>query len=105
VRLGVSRKDDTLPDRILSLKREGLHAPERLPDLPTMLDEYYLVRGWDENGIPRKEKIADLGLGQEIAEVKTSVKRTLLKPQVFDGNLKVKGSAVSAGGPRSGRRN
>ena len=69
VRCGISRKDDTLPDRILNLKREGLHAPERLPDLQKMLDEYYLVRGWDENGIPRKEKIADLGLEHlEIAE-------------------------------------
>jgi aldehyde:ferredoxin oxidoreductase len=42
------------------LKREGLHAPESLPDLEKMLDEYSLVRGWDENGILRKEKIAEL---------------------------------------------
>jgi aldehyde:ferredoxin oxidoreductase len=27
-----------------------------------MLDEYYRVRGWDEKGIPRKEKISNLGL-------------------------------------------
>jgi aldehyde:ferredoxin oxidoreductase len=46
----------------LNLKREGLHAPERLPDLNKMLDEYYRVRGWDEKGIPRKEKISNLGL-------------------------------------------
>jgi aldehyde:ferredoxin oxidoreductase len=44
------------------LKREGLHAPERLPDLPKMLDEYYMVRGWAQNGIPRKEKLSKLGL-------------------------------------------
>jgi aldehyde:ferredoxin oxidoreductase len=44
------------------LKRNGLHAPEKLPDLEKMLDEYYAVRGWDENGIPRKEEISDLGL-------------------------------------------
>jgi len=62
VKCGVDRKDDTLPERILNLKREGLHAPERLPDLNKMLDEYYRVRGWDENGIPRKEKISNLGL-------------------------------------------
>jgi aldehyde:ferredoxin oxidoreductase len=40
------------------LKREGLHAPERIPHLEKMLDAYYLVRGWDENGIRRKERIA-----------------------------------------------
>jgi aldehyde:ferredoxin oxidoreductase len=39
------------------LKREGLHAPERLPDLEKMLDEYYLVRGWDQDGMPRKESL------------------------------------------------
>jgi aldehyde:ferredoxin oxidoreductase len=62
VKCGIGRKDDTLPERILNLKREELHAPERLPDLNKMLDEYYKVRGWDENGIPQKEKLSHLGL-------------------------------------------
>lgn len=62
VKCGIDRKDDTLPERILNLKREGLHAPEKMPDLNKMLDEYYLVRGWDEKGIPRKETISRLGL-------------------------------------------
>jgi aldehyde:ferredoxin oxidoreductase len=63
VTCGIDRKDDNLPERILNLHREGLHAPERLPDLDKMLDEYYMVRGWDKNGIPRKEKLSNLGLG------------------------------------------
>ncbi|MCK5011380.1 MAG: hypothetical protein KAS98_12885, partial [Deltaproteobacteria bacterium] len=25
-------------------------------------DEYYRLRGWDENGIPNKEKLKELGL-------------------------------------------
>jgi aldehyde:ferredoxin oxidoreductase len=62
VKCGINRKDDTLPGRILNLKREGLHAPERLPDQESMLNEYYRVCGWDENGIPRKETISKLGL-------------------------------------------
>ena len=62
VKCGIDRKDDNLPERILNLKREGLHAPERLPDLNKMLDEYYRVRGWDRNGIPQKEKLSHLGL-------------------------------------------
>ncbi len=28
-----------------------------------MLEEYYKARGWDENGIPEKEKLDELGLG------------------------------------------
>jgi aldehyde:ferredoxin oxidoreductase len=26
------------------------------------LDEYYLLRGWDENGVPKQEKLRELGL-------------------------------------------
>ena len=62
VKCGMSRKDDTLPQRILTLKREGLHAPDKLPDLDKMLDEYYVARGWDKNGIPQKDKLSHLGL-------------------------------------------
>lgn len=64
---GISRKDDTLPPRMFE---EPLLMPpngEERISLPTeefkkMLDEYYQLRGWDENGIPTKEKLADLGL-------------------------------------------
>jgi aldehyde:ferredoxin oxidoreductase len=27
-----------------------------------MLKEYYRTRGWDENGVPTKQKLTDLGL-------------------------------------------
>lgn len=65
VREGITRKDDTLPPRFMN---------ESLPDGPAkgqkitkeildkMLDEYYSLRGWDENGVPRKEKLDELGL-------------------------------------------
>jgi aldehyde:ferredoxin oxidoreductase len=29
-----------------------------------MLPEYYALRGWDEKGIPKPEKLAELGLSQ-----------------------------------------
>jgi len=29
-----------------------------------MLSEYYRYRGWDETGIPTREKLAELGLQQ-----------------------------------------
>jgi aldehyde:ferredoxin oxidoreductase len=63
VRVGISRKDDTLPERFLAQKRGTGSAADHLPDLQTMLAEYYAYRGWDEEGVPRKEKLADLGLG------------------------------------------
>ncbi len=61
-RFRIIKKWALKPERILNLKRERLHAPEKLPDLEKMLDEYYLIRGWDQNGIPQKEKLSNLGL-------------------------------------------
>lgn len=63
VRRGISRKDDTLPPRLLTHKRGGSGpAAENLPQLEKMLNEYYLWRGWSEEAIPTKEKLAELAL-------------------------------------------
>jgi len=58
VRCGISRKDDTLPPRLLTLKRDK----DKLPPLGQLLSDYYELRGWDEMGIPTKEKLKELGL-------------------------------------------
>jgi aldehyde:ferredoxin oxidoreductase len=62
MREGISRKDDTLPERLL--KEPVSEGPTKgvVVDLDTMLKEYYLVRHWDEEGRPTKEKLAELGL-------------------------------------------
>ncbi len=64
-REGLDRKDDRLI---------GKWADEPVPNGPykgemidsekweVMLDEYYRLRGWDENGVPKKEKLKELGL-------------------------------------------
>jgi len=65
VRCGISRKDDTLPYRIMyEGLREGGTLGNRISpeELDMMLKEYYMVRGWDENGIPRTETLRRLGL-------------------------------------------
>ncbi|MBI2957999.1 MAG: hypothetical protein HYY32_04065, partial [Chloroflexi bacterium] len=62
-----SRKDDTLPMRILTLTRQASDPPETLPHLGAMLSEYYSFRGWSEEGIPTAEKLAELGLQQCLA--------------------------------------
>jgi aldehyde:ferredoxin oxidoreductase len=33
-----------------------------LPPFSAMLEEYYKYRRWDENGVPTKEKLRELGL-------------------------------------------
>ena len=60
-RLGVSRKDDTLPPRILHHPRGG-SCGDFLPPLNRMLKDYYRMRGWDEMGIPTHETVRRLGI-------------------------------------------
>ena len=42
----------------------GPHKGEKIdPDKwEGMLDEYYQLRGWNQNGVPTKEKLTALGL-------------------------------------------
>jgi len=54
VRLGISRKDDALPERLLTPHKEGAAAGSS-PDMERLLDEYYRIRGWTEDGIPTNE--------------------------------------------------
>lgn len=69
-RLGLTRKDDTLPRRFLEEPvktgpRKGEHLGSILPE---MLDEYYEARGWDkETSLPTRCKLESLGL-KEIAD-------------------------------------
>ncbi|MBS3975425.1 MAG: aldehyde ferredoxin oxidoreductase family protein [Syntrophomonadaceae bacterium] len=62
VRMGITRKDDTLPERLLSLKRGTGGAAVNLPPLEEMLADYYRHRGWDESGIPLPSKLEELNL-------------------------------------------
>jgi aldehyde:ferredoxin oxidoreductase len=62
VRCGISRKDDTLPDRIMTLAAEDGGRIGKLPPLNEMLDEYYEYRGWDEQGIPLPGTLSRLGI-------------------------------------------
>jgi len=62
VKHGISRKDDTLPPRILNHKRGTGGAADNLPHLGLMLNDYYQYRGWDEFGIPTELTLQKLGL-------------------------------------------
>jgi len=66
IREGFSRKDDTLPKRLLEEPVKDGPAKGRTVNLEPMLDEYYQFRGWDEKGVPRAKKLQELGLEEII---------------------------------------
>jgi aldehyde:ferredoxin oxidoreductase len=59
---GFVRADDTLPPRLLTEPVPEGPSAGQVVDLPPMLDEYYISRGWDEGGVPSAAKLARLGL-------------------------------------------
>jgi aldehyde:ferredoxin oxidoreductase len=64
-REGITRSDDTLPQRFLSEPLPEGSGPSTgsILELEPMLDEYYRARGWTtETGLPTKEKLEELGL-------------------------------------------
>ena len=64
-REGFTRKDDTLPKRIMEPLPDGPIKGEAYPanTLERMLDLYYDYRGWDKDrGWPTKRKLEELGL-------------------------------------------
>ena len=63
VNAGFDRKDDSLPKRITDEPLPAGPAKGETCDLQTMLDDYYEVQGWDNNGIPTTETLNKLGLG------------------------------------------
>jgi len=56
IRLGVNKSDDRLPKKLLKPLKEG-PAKDKVPDLDYMLKEYYRLRGWNENGVPIKDRL------------------------------------------------
>jgi aldehyde:ferredoxin oxidoreductase len=66
VREGLSRADDTLPERLMTEPIKGGASKGNFisrDELDQMLDEYYEARGWDKDGTPGREKLEELGIG------------------------------------------
>jgi aldehyde:ferredoxin oxidoreductase len=51
-----------LPDRLLHEPVAEGPSKGFTANLPPMLEEYYQFRGWDENGVPRPQKLEELQL-------------------------------------------
>ncbi|MGQ9544029.1 MAG: aldehyde ferredoxin oxidoreductase family protein [Candidatus Bathyarchaeia archaeon] len=63
VRMGISRMDDTLPERFLKESVDEGPAKGQIVELDIMLEEYYRERGLDGDGRPSEGKLRELGLG------------------------------------------
>jgi aldehyde:ferredoxin oxidoreductase len=79
-REGFGRKNDVLPERLFEVPiPRGRHHRGLLVDrkkFNKMLDNYYAARGWDvKTGIPRREKLEELGL-KDVANTLEKIRRT-----------------------------
>ena len=64
LKAGLTKADDSLPERILkgAIQGESNPAKGRVGLLDRMLPEYYSLRGWDEEGAPTAAKLEELGI-------------------------------------------
>ncbi|MGO8805174.1 MAG: aldehyde ferredoxin oxidoreductase family protein [Candidatus Bathyarchaeia archaeon] len=66
IREGFSRKDDTLPWKVMNqpILDDGpaKGAVVTQEELDLLLDDYYMSRGWTTNGVPTKDVLTKLGL-------------------------------------------
>jgi aldehyde:ferredoxin oxidoreductase len=59
---GLTKADDNLPPRLTSEPAKTGPAKGLVNGLDKMLPEYYELRGWDSEGVPRPETLSRLGL-------------------------------------------
>ena len=71
MREGFSRKDDTLPQRMISepLRNAGPTTGQLVKDLDCLLDEYYAALGYNQDGIPTSNTIRDLKLESLVSDM------------------------------------
>ncbi len=66
VREGITRKDDTVPRKFLRPWTHGPRAGTKIETKPfeELLDRYYDLHGWDQNGIPTSDTLGRLKIGE-----------------------------------------
>jgi aldehyde:ferredoxin oxidoreductase len=68
-KLGISAKDDVLPDLIMKPIPEG-GTEGHVPNIGKMLSEYYALRDWDKiTGKPSKKRLESLGMPEIAASI------------------------------------
>jgi aldehyde:ferredoxin oxidoreductase len=70
-REGFTRKDDTLPLRMLRnpLSRAGPSTGQVVMDMDSLLNEYYDVLGYTREGVPTLDRLKDLGIEEAIDDI------------------------------------
>ena len=56
---GITKKDDRIPSRLKFPLEKGI-TKNKLLTIDLMLEEYYIFRGWDKQGVPTEEKLKEL---------------------------------------------
>ncbi len=72
LRCGIDRQDDTLPHRFFTKALPGGAAAGRPIDAQKfrgMLERYYELRGWNENGCPHVDTAGALGIAREDLQI------------------------------------
>jgi aldehyde:ferredoxin oxidoreductase len=68
-KLGISAKDDVLPELIMKPIPEG-GTEGHVPNMEKMLPEYYTIRDWDKvTGKPSKKRLENLGMPEIAASI------------------------------------
>ncbi|MDH4264352.1 MAG: aldehyde ferredoxin oxidoreductase family protein [Deltaproteobacteria bacterium] len=65
LREGITGKEDTLPPRLLKEPMPDGPAKGHVVELDVLLQDYYQVCNWDKQGVPKPEKLKELGLEEE----------------------------------------
>ncbi|MEM3601204.1 MAG: aldehyde ferredoxin oxidoreductase family protein [Candidatus Bathyarchaeia archaeon] len=63
-REGFDAKFDTMPERIIKEPVPREPSKGQIFELDVLLKDYYKARGWNEKGVPTKEKLEELGLAE-----------------------------------------
>jgi len=61
IRDGYNAGTDTLPKKMFQAAKEGFRAG-KVPPFKELMEDYYNLRGWDENGEPGQETLDRLGV-------------------------------------------
>ena len=59
---GFTESEDILPERFTTIPFTDGLSKDRTVNLELMLKDYYAVRKWDKQGIPKADKLKELGL-------------------------------------------
>ena len=79
VREGITRKDDQLPARFVKEPLPNGSSKGSVFEMEPMLNEYYEERGWDSNGIPKRQKLRETRLEYVVKDLKRSPVKTRQK--------------------------